>query len=256
MKISDVITELENYAPPVLAEEYDNVGLLVGDREREVTSVLLALDVDMGVAEEAKAKGANLIVSHHPLIFDGVKNITADTPLGRCITYLIENKIAVYAAHTNLDSAQGGLNDIMAGILGLENTVSLSGNMADTGIGRVGSLDPETTVAGLAQKLKSVFNLPFIKYTGDGTAPVTRVAVCTGSGASLLDEVIYIGADVYITGDMKYHNVRDAYTAGVNIIELGHYDSEFICTRLFNRILDGVVATQVSESNRNIFNII
>lgn len=256
MKISDVMTELESYAPLGLAEEFDNVGLIVGDSEREVTSVLVTLDVDLSVAEEAKAKGANLIVSHHPLIFNGIKKITADTPLGKCLNFLIENKIAVYAAHTNLDSTQGGLNDIMAGIIGIENTVSLSGDMADIGIGRVGSIDPATTVAKLAQKLKSILNLPYIKFTGSGNDVVSVAAVCTGSGASLMDEVLQCGADVYITGDMKYHNVRDAYDAGVNIIEVGHYDSEIIAPQLFARILDGIVTTHISESNTNIFNII
>ena len=256
MKIYEVMAELENYAPTGLAEDFDNVGLLVGDKNRDVTSVLLTLDVDMGVAREAKAKGANLIVSHHPMMLDGIKKITTDTPLGRCLNYLIENKIAVYAAHTNLDSTQGGLNDILAGLIGLQNSMPLTGDMADSGLGRVGNFEAPTTIAELAQKLKSLLNLPYIRFTGSGNDEVICAAVCSGSGAGLIGEVIRAGAQVYITGDMKYHNVRDAADEGVNIIQVGHYDSEIIAPQLFRQILEPAVKTHIAETNKNIFNII
>ena len=256
MKIADVIAEIENYAPLSLAEDFDNVGLLVGDREREVTGVMLCLDVDMGVALEAKEKGANLIVSHHPLIFDGVKSITTDTPAGRVLCFLIENRIAVYAAHTNIDVTQGGLNDIMAGIVGLNETLPLTGELADCGLGRAGSFEEPVTVAEIAQRLKKVLDLPYVRFTGDGNDKVSYAAVCTGSGASLVFEALRAGAEVYITGDMKYHNVREAVESGLNIIEIGHYDSEIIVTQLFRRILEPSVETYTSVANKNIFNII
>ena len=122
MRIADVIRRIESYAPTSLAESYDNVGLLFGDNMREITSALLTLDVDIDVAHEAAEYGANLIVSHHPLIFNPIKTITADSAVGRCLLFLAENKISVYSAHTNLDSAEGGLCDLMAAMIGIENT--------------------------------------------------------------------------------------------------------------------------------------
>ena len=140
MRIADVIRRIESYAPTSLAESYDNVGLLFGDNMREITSALLTLDVDIDVAHEAAEYGANLIVSHHPLIFNPIKTITADSAVGRCLLFLAENKISVYSAHTNLDSAEGGLCDLMAAMIGIENTSPVLPGTGGEGLGRVGLL--------------------------------------------------------------------------------------------------------------------
>ena len=256
MKIFDVCSEIENYAPLNLAEDFDNVGLIVGNGDDDVTGVLLTLDVDMAVAREAKALGANLIVSHHPLIFEPVKKINNDTPAGRLLLFLIENRIAVYSAHTNLDSVKGGLNDVLAGLAGLLECVPLTGDDAENGLGRIGNAEEGTTVYEIAERLKKVFGLPYIRFTGDGQKNARRVALCTGSGGSLISEAIESGADVYITGDMKYHSVREAVDLGIDIIELGHYDSEIAATRLFEKILAPLVQTYVTKVNNNVFNTI
>ncbi len=253
MRISDVLLRLEKYAPLSLAEDYDNVGLMLGDAECELTSALLTLDVDINVAHEAKELGANLIISHHPLIFTPLGRITADTAQGRCLLYLIKHDIAVYSAHTNLDSAAGGLNDLLAAILGLQDVVPMTGEDTDTGIGRVGILPAPLTMDELAREIMKKFSLPCVRFTGQADDLVSRVALCTGGGASLLSDAISSFADVYITGDIKYHNAREAQERGINLLELSHYDSEITVTRLFERILGDDIKTYISESNKNVF---
>jgi dinuclear metal center YbgI/SA1388 family protein len=259
MKVLDVKRAIEGFAPTYLAEEFDNVGLLVGDENREVTSVLITLDVDMGVAKEAVSKGANLIISHHPVIFDPVKRITADTPGGRLLMYLIENKISVYSAHTNLDSAAGGLNDVIANLLELSDTSPL-GNEGETGLGRAGELPREMTVSELCEKLKNIFSLPCIRFSGEAGRKVSRVALCSGGGGSLVEEAVLSNADVYISGDIKYAGVRDAESKGLSIIEVGHYESEILSTGLFERIIKDALGEKVTvrktQANKNVFNMI
>ena len=253
MKISDVLLRLENYAPAYLAEDYDNVGLMAGDADANFKAALLTLDVDINVAEEAKRRGANLIISHHPLIFEPLNKITSETAQGRCLLYLIKNGIAVYSAHTNLDSAAGGLNDLLAAILGLRDVSPMTGNDAEMGLGRVGNLPAPLTMDELSRDVMRKFSLPSVRYTGEGDDLVSRVALCTGGGASLLSDAVSSYADVYITGDIKYHAAREAAERGINLLELSHYDSEIIVTSLFRRILGDDIKTYISETNKNVF---
>lgn len=259
MNVSDVKRAIEGYAPTFLAEEFDNVGLLVGDENNEVTSVLLTLDVDIDVAEEAVQKGANLIVSHHPIMFSPIKRITTETPEGRLLLYLIENKISVYSAHTNLDSAAGGLNDLIAALLELSNCHPLSGD-GETGLGRVGELPQEITLSTLCEKLKVIFSLPHIKFSGELVNIVKRVALCSGGGGSILEDALKSYADVYITGDIKYNGARKAADAGMHIIDVGHYESEILAPKLFERIirdsLGDLITLHITKANVNIFNTI
>lgn len=256
MRISEITKVIEAYAPETLAESYDNVGLILGDREREAEGILLSLDVDLDVAVEAKALGANLIISHHPLIFNPVKRITVDTPEGKCLLFLAENQIAVYSAHTNLDSAPGGLNDLAAQFLQLNNTFPLDGT-EEAGIGRVGVLPHVTSLRILAEEIKKLYRLPAIRVIGDVSRAVQKIALCTGSGGSLLDAAIEKGADVYITGDLKYNVAREADAKGLSVIELGHYESEFIVTDLIEKILEhylpGACPVYKSKANKNVF---
>ncbi len=259
MRISEITKVLETYAPKALAEEYDNVGLMIGDASREVNAVLLSLDVDLDVAIEAKAMGANLIISHHPLLFNPVKRITADSPEGKCLLFLAENKIAVYAAHTNLDSAPGGLNDLAAQFLQLDDTRPLEGE-GEVGIGRIGMLPKAASLHSLAEEIKRLYRLPFIRIIGDPHKPVMRVALCTGSGADLADLALEKGADVLITGDIKYNTAREMAEKGLAVIELGHYESEFIVTDLLEKIIEhylpGMVPMYKSRANKNVFKIL
>lgn len=260
MKIQEIIDILESYAPTSLAEDYDNVGLIFGDRFAETDTVLTALDADIQVAREAARAGAGLIITHHPIMFNPVKKITTDTPEGELLLFLAQNNIALYSAHTNLDAAEGGLNDLLSGLLNLTATSPLYITAEGAGIGRVGNLSVPTTVSDFAQKVKEVFSLPFVRFTGDGGCPVTRVAICSGGGGSLVDEAIKSGADVYITGDIKYSAARDAFFSGLQLIEVGHYESEIFAKRLFAEILSDAFGDKlnivVSEENKNVFSFL
>ncbi len=257
MKIFEIIEAVETYAPTELAEDFDNVGLLIGDGNRDVGDVLLTLDVDIEVAKEAKKLGAGLIISHHPVIFEPLKQINTSTPSGRLIMYLIENKISVYSAHTNLDTAAGGLNDLLAALIKLENTSPLLPLENGMGLGRVGTLPAKMTVAELAEKLKQLFGIPAVRFTGDASDMVERVALCSGGGGSLVDAAVKSGAQVYISGDIKYNAARDALCEGMRIIEIGHYESEILAADLFSKIIsdslgDGV-RTHITKANTNVF---
>lgn len=257
MKISEIAKFLEEYAPVSLAEDFDNVGLLLGYGESEVTRILLTLDVDYNVAVEAKALGAELIVSHHPVIFNPLKKITDETQEGRCLLYLIKNGISVYSAHTNLDSAAGGLNDLLSELLGLQSTVPLCDNGSGEGLGRIGTLKDTATMSGLASKVKSILSVPLIRCSGKPDDIVSKVALCTGGGGSLVEDAIKSGADVYISGDIKYNEARSAFAAGLNIIEVGHYETEIIVMQLFESIISDAAGNLIelfrSKSNKNVF---
>lgn len=256
MQIHEITDIIEQYAPLHLAASYDNVGLMLGDKTAEVNTILLSLDVDLDVAMEAKALGAQLIISHHPLIFHPIKNITADSPEGKCLLFLAENKIAVYAAHTNLDSTIGGLNDLAAQFLSLNETEPLKAE-ENAGIGRIGVLPYKFTLKEFAEEIKRIYRLPFIRFIGRPDALVSKVALCTGSGGDLIDVAKEKGADVYITGDIKYNVARDASAMKLNVIELGHYESEFIVVDLLEKIIShyGGMILQIhkSRANKNVF---
>ncbi len=256
MKIFEITNIIERYAPKSLASSFDNVGLMLGDETRDVSIVLLSLDVDLSIAMEAKAIGAELIICHHPLIFHPLKNITADTPEGKCLLFLAENKIAVYSAHTNLDSALGGLNDLAAQFLRLENTIPLETNEGP-GIGRIGKLPQTATLKTIAEEVKHIYRLPFIRFIGEEDTPISTVALCTGSGGDLVSIAKEKGADLYITGDIKYNVARDAAAAKLAMLELGHYESEYIVVDLLEKIILNYGNIQIklykSRANKNVF---
>ncbi len=255
VKIKEVIDKLNTLAPPELAYDWDNVGLLCGSDEREVTGILLTLDLDVNVVLEAKEKGANLIVGHHPILFEPLKKVTDKTPDGKILMALIENGISYFAAHTNLDIVENGLNDLMAKKLGLKDTKILDFTADSTGIGRTGELEP-ITLKDLAEKTKTVFNAGKVRICGDENAVITKISVCTGGGASFIDAALKEGADVLITGDFKYNQMRDSVALGLNIIDIGHYNTEIICCKIFDDFLKNSlgdkISVHISEENKNV----
>ncbi len=233
MLIKEVMDYLETIAPKNLAESWDNVGLLVGDKNKEISKVLLALDVTDEVVDEAIKLNANLIVTHHPLIFKAVKTINTDDFVGNTIIKLIKNDIAVYTLHTNLDSGQGGTNDVLADILEMKNKSVLLPSELDEncGLGRYGEI-AETTVENLLKFMKNTNKFDYINYSLDNGGidkQVKKVGLCTGS---VMDSLIYksktLGCDVYVTGDVTYHTAQIAKRIGITIIDVGHYCSENI----------------------------
>lgn len=362
--VGNVIDIMEKISPPGLAEDWDNIGLQLGVPQAQVKRVLVTLDVDEGVVEEAREKGVQLIISHHPLIFRPIKNLRSDLPLGKVIAKLIKSNIAVYAAHTNLDSAKGGVNDILAGLLQLDHLEILApsseekffklvvfvpkdhleqvrdavcragagwiGNYSHCtfaspgngtflplegtnpfigsqgeleivseyrletivpgfllkkavtavleshpyeevaydvfpleitgkklGLGRIGNLNSPITLQQLVGKVKHVLGVDVIKAVGDMERSITRIAVCGGAGASLIERASSQGAQCLVTGDLKYHEARDAQALGIAVIDAGHYATEnfivgYVAGKLEEECAAGGLEIVIEESKVNI----
>lgn len=365
---ADIVKMMDAIAPPSLAEDWDNPGLLLGDPAQEVTRVLLALDVTPPVVQEATNIGAQLIVAHHPVIFQPLKTLRADDPRGRLLTMLLRQGVAVFAAHTNLDAAAGGVNDVLAATLGLTDIELLSGagerlvkiavyvpedyvdkvrvamtragaghigryshctfgvmgtgtfkplagtnpfigregeltytaecrletivpqdlvtpvvaamrrvhpyeevaydlypllNRRETaGLGRIGRLGTPLTLDAFARLVAQALAVPAVKVAGQ-VDMVRRVAVCGGSGGNLAARAVARGADVLVTGDVKYHDAQDALAMGLAVIDAGHFGTErpmlqALATTLAARAQTAGWAVQfhVSRQGRDVFRVI
>lgn len=231
MKAIELVRPIEEFAPLFQQEKWDNCGFSVGDPQKEVSFVLVALDCTEDVMDEAIECGADMIVTHHPLIFGGVKKISPQNWLGRVIYKAIENGIAVYSAHTNMDKAAGGVSAIMAEKLRLQDPLPLTPD----NFGVVGNLPEDMAAMEFAQKVKSAFGVDAIRCSHPLEGKITRVAVCGGSGKQFIPDALSQGAQVYITGDISYH---DFYAEeGFMIMDIGHYFSEYGIVDLFAKIL-------------------
>lgn len=228
-KVKEIIEVMETLAPTFLKEDFDNVGLMVGDREKEVKKVLVALDCTLKVVQEAKDNNVDLIITHHPLIFRRPNNITTDTLQGKKIIELIKNDISLYSSHTNLDSAKKGLNDSIPGLLGYDTSEILETNKRDSeaGLGRLVTLEEATTLEDIINKVKSTFNINNLRVV-KGKDEVNKIAIINGSGQDFIGRAISKGADCIITGDTTYHFASDYKEMGINIIDAGHFASEQI----------------------------
>ena len=202
------------------ALEYDNVGLLVGDGRVKVSGVLVCLDCTDEAITEAVKRGANLIVTHHPVIFDPLKSVTEQSLVYR----LIKNGISVISAHTNLDGAHGGVNDALCSAIGLENVEKVQDHEGFAY--RIGELDEPMTSEEFAKSVGEKLSVR-TKYVGESSF-IKRVAVCSGSGGSMLGEVINTGVDAYVTADIKHNVFMDAHEAGLTLIDAGHFNTEDI----------------------------
>lgn len=228
--VADILTLIESIAPPYMAESWDNVGLLCGRKEKQVKKILVALDPFSNVIEEAIREKADLIVTHHPLIFgEKVMAVNEDTETGRCLLTLIENGIAAINAHTNLDMAPGGVNDVLARTLGLTNVelirpAGTDGEGRPYGLLRQGILEEQDLDSFLAH-VKKALHCDGLRYV-DGGKSVRRVAVGGGSCAGGMWEVLEAGCDTFVTSDVKYNQFRTAYEMGLNLIDGGHFHTE------------------------------
>lgn len=236
MKVKDIIKKMEQLAPVFLKEDFDNVGLMVGDRDKSVSKVLLALDCTIKVIEEAKREGVDLIITHHPLIFRKPNSITTDTIQGKKIIELIKNDISLYSSHTNLDSVEGGLNSTIVSILGFKNSQILQQNNkeASAGLGRVVKLDEKVTLDELIDKIKTSLNIANLRVV-KGNDSISKVAIINGSGQDFIGKAVALGVDTVITGDTTYHFALDYKEMGVNIIDVGHFSSEQV---VFFNVMD------------------
>lgn len=219
--VSDIVNLLEELVPPELAENWDNVGLMVGRKDQTVKRLLLALDITEEVVDQAVAKKCDMIVTHHPAIFKGIKSITDDNWQQKLLLKLIENKIAVYSAHTNLDSVSSGVNDVLAKKLKLTDTEVLD---EDSNIGRIG-YHKEIPLKEFAEFVKSALHADYI-VVADAGKTVHKVAICGGAGSDFISVALDKGADTLVTGDVKYHEIQQGVFSGLNIIDAGHQCTE------------------------------
>ena len=232
MQISKIIDALENWAPLAWQEPYDNAGLIVGTPDQVCTGVICSLDCTEAVVEEAIAKGCNLIVSHHPIVFKGVKQFNSNDYVSRVLVKAIQNNIALYAIHTNLDSLLEGVNKTLADKLHLENRRILSPkpgfkdqNGGEIGSGLIAELPLETDEAEFLKWIKEKLNVTVIKHTSFTKKPLKTIALCGGSGSFLIADAKAQKADCFITSDLKYHDFFEA-DGQLLLVDIGHFESE------------------------------
>lgn len=223
--VTHIYDAIDRLAPFWLTMDFDNTGILIGDRNREVSCALLALDCTPAVVEQARQLGAQLIITHHPVIFHPLKRVNEDA----VVYLLIRSDIAVISAHTNLDIAQGGVNDALASAIGLRDCRGLELLNEQTGawLGRIGTLPEPLSPEAFAAHVKVCLNASSVKFAA---APrvIRTVALCSGSGADCLDAAISAGADALLTSEVKQHEYLAAAAAGISIFDAGHFDTEDI----------------------------
>ncbi len=253
MKIRDIAAAIEGFAPLALQESKDNSGLVVGRYYDEVPKALLAVDVTEEVLDEAEAEGCDIVITHHPLVFHAMKRFNSADTTQRCVERAIRRGIALYACHTNLDSTLGGMSWVLGGKLGLLEMQPLQPTVDGAGFGVVGRLAAESDTAEYLRRVKSTLGCKCIRHSDIATPTVSRVALCTGSGASMIREAIAAGAELYITADMKYNDFIDPRGA-VTVADVGHFESEFCAIDILFGILSKNLCTfavRKSERSRN-----
>jgi len=226
--LNDIITFMEQLAPPALADKEDNIGLLLGHRNNEIKKILVSLNADDTAIDEAIALGANLIICHHPLIFLPAKSITSDEFVGRNLLKMTENKIALYVAHTNLDWADDGVNDTLCNILEINELRPLTVSDSGSKIARIGTIEP-TSLGEIIKKVNTSLNT-HAKYVGDKNRIIQKIAVCGGGGGFLMNHALTEKCDLYISSDFRYHEAQMAYEENLAIIDAGHFETENVIT--------------------------
>ena len=243
--VNDLVELLEELMPSSLAEDWDNVGLMVGRKGKTVKRILLALDLSKEVVEQAIAQKIDMIITHHPAIFKKLKRVVDNDWQQDLLLTLMENGIAVYSAHTNLDCVSTGVNDVLSKLLKLEDADILDDS---NGLGRIGCVE-KMTLTDYAQFVKTALKADYV-IVGDAGKQVHKVAVCGGAGSDLIDLALAKGADTLVTGDVKYHSAQQAVFSGLNIIDAGHQPTELpvldkladrLSMRLVERDMDVVV---------------
>ena len=256
MKIRQVLDALEQFAPLPLQESWDNAGLQLGLTEADVSGALLCLDVNEKIVDEAIRKGCNLIVSHHPLLFRGLKQISGADYVQRCVIKALKNDVVVVSMHTNMDNALGGVNWKIAERLGLQNSRFFAQKTIDgveAGSGVIGELPSEMAADDFVLLLKRQFDVECAQCNELLRRPIRKVAICGGAGDFLLDDALRQGADAFITGEMHYHQYF-GYEQRLQICVIGHYQSEQYTAEIFRDIINKEcpdVRTEIAETCTN-----
>ena len=255
LRIHEIVSAFEAVAPLALQESYDNSGLIVGDRDAEVTRAMLCLDCTEAVVDEAIGKGCDIIIAHHPIVFGGLKRFTGGDYVQRTVIKAIQNNIAIYACHTNLDNVlRGGVNERIAQQLGFDvervlrpiaadfGSFASSRGVVDSevfrtaGAGILCNLQKPMNVLDFLQHVKERMGAEVVKYTKCDIEVVGKVAICGGAGSFLIGDALRAGADAFITSDVKYHEFFDAQ-GKMLLCDIGHYESEKYTIDLFSNIL-------------------
>ena len=235
--VFDLYSAIDQFAPFSLSMDFDNTGILVGDRHQPVSKVLLALDCTMDVVNYAKEIGAQLIITHHPVIFHPIKRVNEDS----VVYHLIRSQIAVISAHTNLDIAEGGVNDVLAQAIGLQNIsgLELLDPAAQSYLGRIGTLPNPISASEFATLVKESLHACSVKFADAGNK-IQKGALCSGSGADCLESALAVGADALLTSEVKQHEYLNAAAAGISIFDAGHFDTEDIVIETLKEKLAGI----------------
>ena len=233
MRVKDITSAIEDFAPLSIQESWDNSGLLVGSPEQEVHGLLIGFDCTPELVDEAVAGGMDMIVTHHPLIFGGLKRISPDNPTGSAVIKAVSSGIAIYAAHTTADKVLEGVSGAMARRLGLKNITVLDEESEGVGLGAVGDLPEPMGAETFIEYVKNRLGVSVARCSRPIDVPVCRVAMCGGSGSSLIGKAMEAGAQAYLCGDISYHHFFTP--KGFMVIDIGHFEGEVeICHVLFS----------------------
>ncbi|MCL1983375.1 MAG: Nif3-like dinuclear metal center hexameric protein [Clostridiales bacterium] len=226
-QLNEVTGFIESIASLELAADWDNTGMQIDVGKKNVGKALVALEITEDVAEEAQAGGVDLIITHHPLIFKPLSVVDYNNSTGNIIIELIKRGISVYSAHTNFDAADGGNNDYIAWLLALSNVKKFE----TAPIGRYGELNAPMPFGEVCSLVKGLLKLEHMAAVGNPGAQIRKIGICSGASADLIDDAIGSGCDLYLTGDVKYHDAHHAMSRGLCLIDAGHYGTEkfFVC---------------------------
>ena len=256
--IADVVRVIESFAPVEIQENWDNCGLCAGSPDAELTGVLVGFDCTRALIDEAVECGANMVVTHHPLIFHGLKKVDEADPVGDALIRAIRAGVAVYCAHTSADKAPGGVSWAIARRLGLENVSVLDYDAAVSsegfgcGLGIIADLPEALSSDRAIEKVKEAFGLPYVRCSRPSDGLIRRVAACGGAGSSLVDRARAAGAQLYLCGDVSYHHFFTP--EGFMVMDIGHYESEIdIVSILFSLIQKNfpTFAVRIAQKSNN-----
>ncbi|MFO7460562.1 MAG: Nif3-like dinuclear metal center hexameric protein [Desulfatiglandales bacterium] len=233
--VQDILAILERIAPAAAAEDWDNPGLQIGNPLQEVGRIMTSLDPSLSVVREASRRKVQMLLTHHPLIFPSLSSVNRRTYPGDVIFEACEAHIAILAAHTNLDAAQGGINDMLASLFRLANMDVLQEDPThpQRNIGRVGDLPEPQSLLSFAAETKRLLRCRIPRVSGDLDRQIRRVALVGGSGGSLVPQASAMGADVLVTGDVGHHDALRAKSLGLALVDAGHFETEKIAFGLF-----------------------
>lgn len=247
MQLREVGRQFAKKVPPEFAEEWDNVGWMVGSLEENLEGIVACVDPSPEALEFAVENNCNLMLAHHPLFFESIKQLTTNSPLQGLVMDAVRKNVGIYAMHTNADSVRRGLNDIFADFLELEARVPLvkDEEAEETGLGRAGRLSSPVPLEELEDKVSTHPRISYFRTVQAGAEEISRVALCTGSGGDLLEHKEVMEADLFISGDLKHHEVEKARMNGLNLIILDHYEMETVFLNFAQNLLEDQLELEI-----------